>query len=230
MEVRNIGKRLAAASLGAMALVVAGCASVAPPPALVVSHIANRNYEPGQPKTTNVGEAMVQVEDYYARSSGYGGWTATSTFSASNGFSSYGFQPGTIYATAYRREIGGNTYDVLTSFLDPVLVDQSGRVAKVGAALGPLTAELRDTGDRLVRYDSRMVDTTMPFRKFELVYSGRTGDSIRIAYREYSPQDLARTAFFQELTYSVSEPVIRFRDLEIEVSEATNSSIKFVVH
>jgi hypothetical protein len=75
-----------------------------------------------------------------------------------------------------------------------------------------------------------MVDTTMPFRKFELVYSGRTGDSIRIAYREYSPQDLARTAFFQELTYSVSEPVIRFRDLEITVSEATNSSIKFVVH
>nr|WP_314435155.1 hypothetical protein [uncultured Brevundimonas sp.] len=212
-----------------MALSVVGCASVAPPPAPVVSHIANRNYEPGQPKTTNVGEAMVQVEDYYARTSGYGGWTATSAFSASNGFSTYAFQPGAIYATAYRRDIGGNSYDVLTSFMDPVLVDQTGRVAKVGAAMGPLTSDLRDTGNRLVRYDSRVIDTTMPFRKFELVYSGRTGDSIRIAYREYSPQDLARTAFFQELTYSVSESAIRFRDLEIVVSEATNSSISFVV-
>lgn len=230
MKLQLTKGRLFAAPLAALALAVAGCASVPPPPAPVVSHIANRSYEPGQLKTTNVGEAMVQVEDYYARTSGYGGWTATSAFSASNGFSTYAFQPGVIYATAYRREVGGNSYDVLTSFMDPVLVDQTGRVAKVGAAMGPLTSDLRDTGNRLVRYDSRAIDTTLPFKKFELVYSGRSGDTIRIAYREYSPQDLARTAFFQELTYSVSEPLIRFKDLEIEVSEATNSSIKFVVH
>lgn len=215
--------------IAGMALALAGCATIAPPPASTVTHIFSRNYEPGLQKTTNVGEAMVQVEDYYARTMGYGGWVATSGFSASNGLSSYSIQPGTFYPTASRRIMGGVTYDVLLNFLDPILVDQTGRVAKVGAAMGPFTADLRDTGDRLSRRESRIIDTAQPFQKYELVYSGRTDDSIRVAYREYSPEDLARTAFFQELTYSVSEPVIRFRNVEILVSEATNSSIRFTV-
>lgn len=229
MTIRSPKMRHVSILVVAISLTLSGCASVAPPPDPVVSHIDNRNYVPGESKTTNVGEAMVQVEDYFARTSGYGGWVSTLGLAASNGFSTYTFSPGVIYATAYRRDIGGQTYDVLTGFMDPVLVDQTGRVAKVGAAMGPLTADLRDTGRRLQRYESRVVDTAFPFKKFELVYSGRTGDSIRIAYREYSAADLARTAFFQELTYSVSEPVIRFRDIEIVVSEASNSSIKFTV-
>lgn len=231
MKIRTLKVRhVSAAMVAATAMTLSGCASVAPPPAPVVSHIDNRNYVAGEAKTTNVGEAMVQVEDYYARTSGYGGWISQFGLTVPGSLGgSYTFGPGVIYATAYRREIGGQTYDVLSGFMDPLLVDQTGRVAKVGASMGPLTSDLRDTGDRLTRYDSRMVDTTLPFRKFELVYSGRTGDTIRIAYREYSPQDLARTAFFQELTYSVDEPVIRFKDLELVVSEATNSSIRFTV-
>lgn len=80
--------------IAGLALALAGCATMAPPPASTITHVFSRNYEPGVPKTTNVGEAMVQVEDYYARTMGYGGWVATNGFSASNGLSSYSIQPG----------------------------------------------------------------------------------------------------------------------------------------
>ena len=50
-----------------------------------------------------------------------------------------------------------------------------------------------------------------------------------MTYREYSPNDRARTDFFQNLTYDSSSKIIRFKDYKIRIKEATNQSIKFVV-
>jgi hypothetical protein len=63
----------------------------------------------------------------------------------------------------------------------------------------------------------------------ELIYNGKSKDTIRLSYREYK-NDMARPAFYQDLTYDLSESrEIAFRDLRIEVLEATNSAIKFIV-
>jgi hypothetical protein len=63
----------------------------------------------------------------------------------------------------------------------------------------------------------------------QLIYSGKAGNIIRITYREFS-NNLARPAFSQDLTYDLSESKrITFRSTVIEVKEATNSSITFVV-
>jgi hypothetical protein len=63
----------------------------------------------------------------------------------------------------------------------------------------------------------------------QLIYSGKTGNTIRIAYREFG-NNLARQAFSQELTYDLSESkIIVFRGTQIEVKEATNSSITFII-
>jgi len=63
----------------------------------------------------------------------------------------------------------------------------------------------------------------------ELIYNGKTKDNIKLAYREYK-DDLARQAFYQDLAYDLSESkVIGFRSMKIEVVEATNTSIKFIV-
>lgn len=63
----------------------------------------------------------------------------------------------------------------------------------------------------------------------ELIYNGKSKDTIKLAYREYK-DDLARPAFYQDLTYDLSESkIIGFRSMNIEVIEATNSSIKFIV-
>jgi hypothetical protein len=63
----------------------------------------------------------------------------------------------------------------------------------------------------------------------QLIYSGKTGSTIRIAYREFS-SNLARPAFYQELTYDLSESkILTFRSTKIEVISATNSEITFSI-
>lgn len=63
----------------------------------------------------------------------------------------------------------------------------------------------------------------------QLIYSGKSGNTIRVTYREFS-NNMARPAFNQDLTYDLSESQrITFRNTVIEVKEATNSFIKFVV-
>jgi hypothetical protein len=69
--------------------------------------------------------------------------------------------------------------------------------------------------------------------KEELVYAGRAGNIIRIAYKEFKGSEsfyLARPAFFQELTYDLaSSNLIVFRVYRIRIMNANNESISFVV-
>lgn len=65
--------------------------------------------------------------------------------------------------------------------------------------------------------------------KQEIIYNGKSKDTIKLTYREYE-NDFARPAFFQELSYDFSESkIIGFRGMKIEVVEATNSAITFVI-
>ena len=62
-----------------------------------------------------------------------------------------------------------------------------------------------------------------------LIYSGRVGNKINIAYREFS-NNLARPAFNNNVEYDLSESrVIGYKGAELEVLEATNQAIKFKV-
>lgn len=62
-----------------------------------------------------------------------------------------------------------------------------------------------------------------------LIYSGRVGNKINIGYREFS-NDLARPAFNNDVEYDLGQSnVIGYKGAEIEVLEATNSSIKYRV-
>ncbi len=66
--------------------------------------------------------------------------------------------------------------------------------------------------------------------KHELIYNGKSQDTIRLHYREFN-EDMARPAFYQDLTYDLSESKsIAFKKMKIEVIEATNSHIKFIVN
>ena len=63
----------------------------------------------------------------------------------------------------------------------------------------------------------------------ELIYNGRSKDAIKVSYREFK-DDFARPAFQQDLSYDLSDSKeIGFRGAIIEVVEATNTYIKFVV-
>lgn len=67
-----------------------------------------------------------------------------------------------------------------------------------------------------------------------LVYGGVTGSTIKLTYREnyisgYG-NEFARPAFSQELTYDLnSSRRIRFQDVELDVTQANNEGITFVL-
>ena len=63
----------------------------------------------------------------------------------------------------------------------------------------------------------------------ELIYTGRSGNTLHISYREYK-KDFARPAFFQELRYDIGQSrTIVFKQYKLKIIEATNEYIKFIV-
>ncbi|MDN5923695.1 MAG: hypothetical protein L0H70_01700 [Xanthomonadales bacterium] len=88
------------------------------------------------------------------------------------------------------------------------------------ACITPETVEFKAT-----TFDT----TTAASGNFEIIYSGATKDIINLLYREYTPDNMARTAFAQNLTYDRSSPFIQFRNLQIKVLDANNESIRYVV-
>jgi hypothetical protein len=77
-------------------------------------------------------------------------------------------------------------------------------------------------------HDER-IDTQGGYVNFELVYSGRTKDAINLLYREFTPDDMARPAFSQVLTYDPGSTTLRFRDVVVRVIDASNEGIRYVV-
>jgi hypothetical protein len=62
-----------------------------------------------------------------------------------------------------------------------------------------------------------------------LIYSGRIGNKINIAYREFS-SNTARPAFNNDVEYDLAESnIIGYKGAEIEIIEATNRMIKYRV-
>ena len=63
----------------------------------------------------------------------------------------------------------------------------------------------------------------------ELIYLGISGDTLRIGYKEFI-NNAARPSFFQDLTFDLSRSQdIRFKDITMEIIEATNTIITFKV-
>lgn len=65
--------------------------------------------------------------------------------------------------------------------------------------------------------------------KQELVYSGKTGNTIRVLYREYRSKYI-REAFSHELTYNLEESkTIGYKNFKIDIFNASNDGISYKV-
>lgn len=63
----------------------------------------------------------------------------------------------------------------------------------------------------------------------ELIFTGLGANGITILYREYTFENMARSAFSQELIYPEDSEQIRFRNYRIRVIEVNPAEIKFSV-
>ena len=57
----------------------------------------------------------------------------------------------------------------------------------------------------------------------------QTENLLLLHTREYTSEDLARPAFYQNLVYESNKKRIRFKDTIIEIHEATNEKIVYTV-
>jgi len=79
--------------------------------------------------------------------------------------------------------------------------------------------DIKETQDKNVK----------PGIMYELIYSGKNDVSLNATYREYSSDDLARQAFFQNLTYQANAKQIRFKDFVIQIHNVTNEQITYTI-
>jgi hypothetical protein len=79
-----------------------------------------------------------------------------------------------------------------------------------------------------IKFEKTTVYTVGSMKK-EITYSGKSGNVIKLMYREYA-DDMARSALYQDLSYDLLESrLIVFKGLQVEIIEATNSGIRFKV-
>jgi len=64
---------------------------------------------------------------------------------------------------------------------------------------------------------------------YELIYSGRNDVSLNFTYREYTGADIARPAFYQNVTYQAAAKHIQFKNFKINIIEASNDKIIFSI-
>ena len=226
-------------------LILTGCASVSPTtsplmPTIVSSEqIVERSYTLGKEQIAYVGGALARVRDYRVdRTIRQGLLHAEHDFSLF-----YPFLGPTVQVSASdeipvvgKTKRDGQTYRLITLPHVPtvkLLITDEGRLEGSGLGLGNArmgySYETKPTGVTFRPSTSTSTVSSAGYINFELVYSGVTKDSIRLHYREYTQNDLARPAFSQDVVYDRDSSTIRFRNVLIRVREATGEQISYVV-
>ena len=80
-----------------------------------------------------------------------------------------------------------------------------------------------------LNYSTACVRATPSAISFELIFAGKNDVSLNTTYKEYSYNDLARPAFFQNLTYQANAQQIRFKNFLIQIHDVTNEQITYTV-
>ncbi len=222
-------------------LFISGCAQQIRPSLrshLGTERVFTKNYEIGQKLAAYVGQPIVKVKDYKVNRFNAKYMRASDDFVISGGIVTITGDKNTDYVVRGETTIDGKTYTV---------VNLPG--GQIGAGFGVLIQPDGGVYSRLLNNNIVMVytfsasppdlkfaaskdeeiDVDAGFLNYELVYGGTDGKSITITYREYTSNDLARPAFFQNLVYEAGKQQIRFKDTVIQIQEATNEKIVFTV-
>ena len=76
---------------------------------------------------------------------------------------------------------------------------------------------------------TRVVDINAPNFRQELIYNGRSGDTVKFLYREFSG-DYARPPFSQDVQYDLKDGnTIGFKGARVEILEASNTRLSYRV-
>jgi len=232
--------------LAAVVLGISGCATPLVPEVPRISPEQReyvKNYVVGQKKTVNVGDPMIKFQDYWVESIESPIAVPDRTVRLSGGLIDLTFLAGQKYPVKGRMTVDDVDYTLVAHTESDdryraALVKADGtllnRVATYGRRIGGLILvvyelTVSDPTARLVREVQKSVKSTKGYQNFELLYTGANSNALTLTYREFSPEGLARVAFFQNLTYDAKAKVITFRNYRIAIESATAEAITFTV-
>jgi hypothetical protein len=215
-------------------------------------HEFRKNYVLGSQTTVNVGEAMVRVQDYWVESTESSVAVPERSVSLKGGLVDVTLTAGAKYPVKGRANIDGKDLTVAAFEEGPlafraVLLNADGTLhnrivtsniqangfgsLKQGDGLIPVvyTLTISDPSVRLLREKVDTVKVSKGYENYEIIYTGTNGNALNLTYREFSPDGLARVAFFQNLTYEASARNITFKKIKISVLKSGSDSITFTV-
>jgi len=196
-----------------------------------------RNYELGIERTAVVGDPIVRVRAYVEQISRYPAFEVPEAFRLSGGPVTLRFMAGERLPIIGERTTDGVTYSVAQKdgyYGIQVAPDGSigtGVINGLGtdAQVVMVYTFSANPAVRLRRADAEEVRRTPTGENFEIVFNGIDGSAMRFQYREYTANDMARPAFFQDLSYPLSSRVIRFRSMVIDVAAIDAQQISYTV-
>ena len=195
--------------------------------------IFKKNYVLNERLFANVGDPVIVFKDYYAFKRTLNKLRASNDFRVTVNKWSISGKKGELFPAEGTVIDEGQLYYLLPlkasshEMYYSLLINQDGYFSKKSAlrlpierdkvlprAFGWISISPPDTKFSLV--EEEVIDTTMAgFTNFEIIYTGKNDHSLTFQYREYTPQDVIRPAYSQNLTYNANAQFIRFKKIKI---------------
>lgn len=222
-----------------------------------VEHKVFKNYNLGSPIFVNVGDPVIKIQDYWFETFDETAVTLSGDLVVSWGglgglLPDAFFKRGVPYQLKGSAEVDGLSYSVVASYefrdrksgnpvKNPIgwigiLVKDDGTILPtriVGVSSAGVqsfyTASISNTTVTTKREKRYVVDSTKGYENYEVLYTGLNSSGLNFTYREFSPEGLARVAFFQNLTYPLGVSRINFKKFRIQVNSADAERVSLTI-
>jgi hypothetical protein len=203
-------------------------------------HVFAKNYKVGEQKTVPVGDQMVRVEDYYVEEFASQVVTPSKSTTLTGGLVTTSLVAGKQYKLRGHLTVANVTYAVADSESShAVLIKPDGTlhnrvVAEITPGRGDYilvvyTMDISDPSVIITRESTTKTNQKKGYENYEILYSGKSANSLNLTYREYTPDGMARAAFQQPVTYESEARTIAFKKFRIAIHKATSNDITFTV-
>lgn len=215
-----------------------------PSPQVTRAVTRDTNYTLGQPFDVTVGESAVRVKSYLLSTTTADAYTSQSSLRIKAGLGTTPIAAGQQLRIVGRMEEDGISYDVV----EMARYSSLGVFVVYGLAIGPnnqvygrgvnfgngtwrrvIGKQTVEGAPSFVRSTVQVSESREVQENFEIVYLGRDASSIRFQYREYTKDDLARSAFSQDIVYPATAKTVRFRTIEMRVDNLDADSIGLTI-
>ena len=238
-------------------LLMAGCGrwvAVDKFPDTITKKFYEKNYKIGEMKTVFIGQEIIKVRPYSISYSSVKNVSSRDPLDIEVPFkfTNYKIKIEALkdYPIKEYVKIGGQRYDIL-ELPDShdntwgILIKDNGEIFQSGIyspydkmifypesiSITPANSKLNISFRKIpgpASKDDKIQDG--PGLNYELIYSGKNDVSLNATYREYTTEDLARTAFYQNVIYRPDARDIRFKNFVIQIHDSSNEKITYTVH